>query len=189
MPPKWQHDETGRITECDASPGPRWMQIDHPWPEPPAAPEVVANLRVYDFRDEDGGERRTDAEATGFAGKLPPGVYELVLAPTVSVVRVDELADLLHEAHDQLHHLVTTFVPGNDDAYAGTTDLMRRIREAMPSVAFDGGAAGVGVPKEAEPRIVECDLCALRRNADTCPVFRCPHKPAAGVALPHGGQN
>lgn len=66
----------------------------------------------------------------------------------------------------------------------------RVLREAAKrsSKVVDPGrlAAGVGVPKEAEPRIVECDLCALRRNADTCPVFRCPHKPAAGVGVPDG---
>lgn len=63
-------------------------------------------------------------------------------------------AQLLHAAHDQLHRLVATFVPGNDGAYTETTDLMRRIREAMPGVAFDGGTAGVeacGEPDDGGP--------------------------------------
>jgi hypothetical protein len=62
-------------------------------------------------------------------------------------VRVDAPA-LLHAAHDQLHRLVATFVPGNDGAYTETTDLMRRIREALPGVAFDGGSHGVKGPDQ-----------------------------------------
>ena len=29
----WQHEDTGRITECEESPGPRWHEIPSQTPE------------------------------------------------------------------------------------------------------------------------------------------------------------